>query len=586
MNPADGHAAPAQPDRWGARWAAVAAALSGVAALLVLFGNLGLLPFLLWLGGLALVLTVACRGAARGLDRRDVLPLVAIAGVAAVFRLWRLGEIPSGPWVDELAAAANAVNLWLKEPFTPFGTTPLFAIGPQWVRTTNLYLYLCQALLWVTGFSSLGVKLISVVPGIAAPPLVYLLARRFLPRTAAFLAGGLLAVSHWHVVDSRWGWDQVLVTALTVAVFSALIKGVREGRPTAFLTAGVLAGLAQYAYAAARVAALAALVFLLLEAALERHRRGLAAVGLFTLGFAQALLPMAAYWAMHPSTFAVREREVNILSHLVAGDLRPLAENIRVYGLMFNVRGDPNPRQNLPDLPMLDPATGALFLIGLAAAVVGWRRPERRAVLLWLTVGLLGGILTEPLGAANSYRVGLVAPACVVLAAIGWEAIETIVRSRVPGLASGLPVAAGAVLALAGALTWVNYFVIRPASRQCWLSVQEGAYCEMLRRSAERTLDAGGAVDLDRGLRWITTTLEFDTLLVRARPAAPLRWVDGRRTTPQELRRAVLFVSARQFEGLPPTLAALPVRPLRTPFGEEPFLALSADRALLAVAAP
>ena len=573
----------------GRRWvpgASVAAALSLTSALLVLAGNGGLAPFLAWSGGLAITVVLARGRGARGLDRADLVALAVITVIGALFRLWRIGEIPSGPWVDELAAAANAVNLGKAGPFTPFATTPLFAIGPEWVRTSNLYLYLCRALLRLTGFSPLGVKLISLVPGIATPPLLYVLARGFLARGAAFLAGGMLAVSHWHVIDSRWGWDQVLVTALTVVMFSALLRADRVEHPPTAAVAGVFAGLAQFAYAAARLTAVAGLAFVLLQAMLGRRRRSVAAVTLFLAGFAQAVLPMAAYWARHPSTFAVRERELTIVPRLARGDVRPLAGNLQAYGGMFLVRGDANPRQNLPGKPMLDPATGALFVTGLVAATIGWRRRESQAVLLWLGVGLLGGILTDTASAPNSYRVGLVAPACALLAGIGWDGVARLARARLPVLARAVPAAAGAALALAGVLTYVDYFVIRPASRECWLSVREGAYCEMLRRSAERTLDRGGRVLLDRGLRWITTELQFDTLLRAARPGAPLDWVEARGVAPEALRHAVLIVASRNYASLPQALASTPARALTTPFGEPTFVAVSDDRALLAAAAP
>jgi hypothetical protein len=566
--------------------AAGSAALSLTAALLVASGNLGLLPFAAWLVALGLTVVLAHRREGQRLERRDLLALAAIIAVGACFRLWRISDIPSGPWVDELAAAANAVTLWARHPFTPFGSTPLFAIDPEWVRTTNLYLYLCQGILWLTGYSQLGVKLLSILPGIAAPPLVYLLARRFLPRSAAFLAGALLAVSHWHVIDSRWGWDEVLVTALTVAIFAALLNGGRREHPSVLLIAGLLAGLAQYAYAAARVAALAALLFLILEFAFVRRRVALAGLGLFLLGFAQAVLPMAVYWAEHPSTFAVREREVSIVPEMLGGNIRPLAHNMRAYALMFLVHGDRNPRQNLPEAPMLDPATGALFAIGLVVAVAGWRRAESRAVLLWLSVGLLGGLLTLPDTAPNSYRVGLLAPACVVLAGMGWAAIVRFARARLPGLAPVLPVAAAAVIAFVGTVTYLDYFVTRPASRECWLAVEEGAYCEILRKNAVRVLDCGGQVFLDRHLRWITTALQFDTLLRRARPETPVRWVDAPGVKPENVQRAVLFVPRGGVAALPAGLAALPARGLRTPFGDEPFVAVSGDPALLRAVAP
>jgi hypothetical protein len=560
-------------------------ALSVLTGALVALGSAGWVAFVAWLGSLAASLVLLRRAGPEGhLERSDWVALALLVALGGFFRLYRIGEIPSGPWVDELGAAANAVNLAGRLPFTPFATTPMFEIGPSWVHTPNLYLYFCYAVLWLSGFSPLGLKLISVLPGIAAPPALYLLGRRFLAREPALLGAGLLAVSHWQVTAGRWGWDEVLVTALTVAAFAALLAGVQDGRPSPIFLAGAVTGLAQYAYVAARLTALAAVVFLALRALETRTRRELRDLGLFAAGLLQAVLPIAVYWVAHPATFAVREREISIIPQLLSGELGPLAENLRAYGLMFLVRGDANPRQNLPGLPMLDPVAGILFVVGLAVALAAWRRAESQLTLIWLSVGLLGGILSHPVSAPNSYRVGLVAPACALLAGMAWQAVLTLVRKHRPGaFARSSAFAAAALVALSGALTFVNYFMVRPASRECWLAVQEGAYCEVLRRESERVLDAGGEALLDRRLETVTTRMQFDSLLARRRPSAPLRWVTAQAVEPASLRRAVLFSKPELYPDLPAALRSLPARAVSSPFGDEIFVAISADRTLLSL---
>jgi Dolichyl-phosphate-mannose-protein mannosyltransferase len=562
--------------------------LSALTGIVVALGEAGTLAFLAWLASLVASWAL-CRGAGpeHRLTAREWLALALLVALAGFFRLYRIGEIPSGPWVDELAAAANAINLAGRQPFTPFATTPLFEVGPQWVHTPNLYLYFCYVVLWLSGFSQFGMKLISVLPGIAAPPLLYLFARRFLPRECALLGGGLLAVSHWQVTASRWGWDEVLVTALTVAAFAVLFSGVQDGRPSSFFLAGVLTGLAQFAYVAARLSALVALAFLALRAIQGGPRRRLAQLGVFSAGLLQTVLPMTVFWILHPATFAVREREISILPQLLAGNLRPLLENLRAYGLMLLVRGDANPRQNLPGLPMLDPVVGLLFAAGLLVAAATWRQPESQLTLLWLSIGLVGGILSHPESAPNSYRVGIVAPACMLLAGMGWRAALALARkTRLTALVRWSPYVTAGLVALSGALTFANYFVVRPASRECWLAVREGAYCEVLRQRAERIMDARAQVFLDRRLNWMTTRLQFDTLVARRRPPAAFRWVDEQVVEPAALRHAVLFVEPKGYPELPAALQALPARGVANPFGEEIFVAISGDRKLLELVEP
>jgi hypothetical protein len=254
---------------------------------------------------------------------------------------------------------------------------------------------------------------------------------------------------------------------------------------------------------------------------------------------------------------------------------------------MLLVRGDANPLQNLPGLPMLDLVAGTLFVVGLVAALAAWRRAEWQMTLLWLSVGMLGGLLSHPESAPNSYRVGIVAPACMLLAGMGWQALLGIVRRLRPGALARLsPFLAAALVTVSGVLTFAHYFVARPASRECWLAVKEGAYCEVLRRQAERVMDAGAPVFLDSSLNWVTTRLQFDTLIARRRTPEGFRWVDARTSEPATLRSGVLFVQPSRYPKLPGALRALPAQGVANPFGEEALVAISADRALLDLVEP
>jgi hypothetical protein len=118
---------------------AASLALSVVTAALVGVGNAGTLAFLAWLASLAAGLAAVRRtGQKQRLTRRDWLALAFLVALAGFFRLYRIGEIPSGPWVDELAAAANAVDLAGRHPFAPFATTPMFEDAPNWGHKPNL----------------------------------------------------------------------------------------------------------------------------------------------------------------------------------------------------------------------------------------------------------------------------------------------------------------------------------------------------------------------------------------------------------------------------------------------------------------
>ena len=85
---------------------------------------------------------------------------------------------------------------------------------------------------------------------------------------------------------------------------------------------------------------------------------------------------------------------------------------------MFNVEGDPNPRHNLPNAPMLDRVTGALFLLGFFFALIRWRRVALFTLPFWVFFMVLPGVLTVPWETPQSLRSILVIPAVAALAAL------------------------------------------------------------------------------------------------------------------------------------------------------------------------
>lgn len=568
-------------ERFGAGRLGLASVLGSVALVLLLAaGRDGVWTFGAWLASLLLGLAAARSGRGTVPLARGEWGLLALATFLGLcFRAWRIEEIPNGLWIDELAAAANAARL-THAPFLPFGTTPLFSDGPDWVHTANLYLYACLSVLRPLGFSQTAIKLISVLPGVAAVPALFLLARRFLPPAGAFAASALLAASPWHVTVSRWGWDQVLVTALAIVAFARLHDGVERDSPRSLYAAGIVVGAAQFAYLSARLLAVGATAALAVRLVTGRGRRPRMAALLFAAGLLQASLPLVVLSEREPSRLHVRAQEISIVPQLLRGDVAPLAENLRAYALMFHVAGDRNPRQNIPGEPMLSPATGLLFLAGLAIALTRAGRPGMAEALAWLGAGLLGGLLSGPQSAPNSYRVGLVEPACMLLAgvAVAWISGPPW-RSRGRDLARlAWPVTSAAV-ALSAVLTFLSYFVVRPASRECWQGLEDGAQTEILRRAAEAGLEHQAEIAVDTRLRSPTAGLLFGDVL-------PLRWPERRVgfvEAPPRLERSVVFLTTRSgWDELPAQWASLAAVGLSDPYLGPFAVAVTTDPALAA----
>src|SRR5881296_732048 len=178
---------------------------------------------------------------------RTAAALLAVVGLAAVFRLSMLDTVPPGLYLDEVLSAQHALAWRLAAHKAWFEGTPLLAAG--WVETSNLYL----------------------------------------------AAAGLLAVSHWAARTGRDGWDQVAMTALQVAALASLAHGLGRNRLAWSALAGALLGGCLYTYVASRLVFVQVGTWLAWEAfASARKGRILVHAG---LALALALLCAAPYYA-------------------------------------------------------------------------------------------------------------------------------------------------------------------------------------------------------------------------------------------------------------------------------------------------
>jgi len=426
---------------------------------------------------------------------RSELALVAlVTAVAAGLRLWRLGELPPGLHVDE------AFNI-LDARAVLAGWRPVFL--PENAGREALFTYLQAPLLAVLGESARSARAAAALLGTLAVPALWALVRSLpiasAPRVAV-LAGALLGASYWHLHFSRFGiraiafallvtltlWAWWLAVGGTSARGSCAVTGAEErpdraargGRRTgAAVGAGLLLGLAVYVHPAGRVLVAVPALHAGLRWLRARERepvRALAVAGLVGLVTA---LPMARYWAVHPSSLTAHAGEVSILAQ---GPSAVLANAVRVAG-MVNVAGDPAPWRNLTERPLLsavarathgtpvlapalrgrpawEPLTGALFLVGLAGTLAAARRGASWAdlVLVALVVTVAPSVVTD--AAPNFSRAIGALPLLCLLPALALSGAARRLAGR-----WGAPAGAAAValvLGTAGASTARDYFVV------------------------------------------------------------------------------------------------------------------------------
>jgi hypothetical protein len=386
--------------------------------------------------------------------------LLFVLGAATLIRLFRITELPLGPYADEIFTLNNSLGL-LHQPFDLFGHTPLLIAG--WVETANLYLYFNLLIAKLFGISYWSMKLFSVIPGVIACGAVFLIGQLLFSRRVALLTAFIFTFAHWPVRLSRYGWDvsfMIMTFALAIWLF---LLAVQRGRPLYGYVSGLTAGLGLYSYLAARVCLLSLLFFLAVECATTRGRsifkHGIA----FATGAAIAGYPLLCYYLFDPSAFWVRTAELNVFK--VENPLSAIVDNVWRHALMFFTLGGTYARDNVPGLPMMDPVTGLLFIAGLVILFRRINAPSARLIACTLVLNLATGVFSvSQEGAPYVYRTAAVMIPVFLIVGMGAQWLMDQVKSKIEErrLSKNFEVVTWAMLLLIIVLNLYFYFGLEP----------------------------------------------------------------------------------------------------------------------------
>ena len=368
--------------------------------------------------------------------RREALLVLGLTVVAAALRLVYLGAIPdiiSGDEGRMGEMTLSVVNGAIKNPFaTTFGHSTLYIF----VRAL--------AVKWF-GVNTLSLRLVEAIFGILAIPMTYVLARRMFNTSVALFAAALLTVSHFHLHFSRvsvnGGILDAFFTALAVFLF---YSGLRSRRPLDFALSGMVVGVHLFMYMGGRLTILFLLATMvaLLVVNPRLVAANLSGLALFGLVYAVTALPMLVWATQQPGEFSGRFVTMGILQNgWLANEMRAsgrsqwevLLQQFRVSMLAFNVY--PASAFYLASKPMLDLWTAVPFALGLVYAL--WRAFDERFLLLnaWFWSAVIGGQVLVLNPDISAYRIMIVMPAVVILAAVGWfklvdSAARVLTRNR------------------------------------------------------------------------------------------------------------------------------------------------------------
>jgi hypothetical protein len=406
-----------------------------------------------WLWVSAVVAYALSFGRARRMSaspsRMVQVTLVGILVLAAVLRLVLIKRFPAEIHIDEILPGIEALHIVQ-------GKAPNVFSSVGWFTTPNLAFAFPALAMEIGGHDLLrAARLTSAVMGVAGILALYFLARRLFEDRVALIASFLMAVSFWHIHDSRTAFSYIQ-SSFCAALVMYLVVRARQNRSRATLAlAGIALGFALECYFPLRILLLVCPLFWLPAVSRQPARATLADAATFVTGALLVLTPLL--FNVRWSVLVGHSQQVLITNPAVLEDLQRrydvvglpavFLRNLRETAAMFTEWAAPCVWHQTP-AGLLDAGTLGAVLVGVLAALLG-REPEALLLVAWAALTFaLGVAFTSAPRAA--YRMGVAMPALFILAGYGVD--------RVLGCADSVPRRYGHAVrpvVLAGFALWV-----------------------------------------------------------------------------------------------------------------------------------
>ena len=354
--------------------------------------------------------------------------------------------LPPAQFSDTFSELEHVLRDPLGAPW--IGTTPF--PGSPHDQISNLYARTAHASVVAFGGGVEGLLSVAAVPGTLLLPAVLWLGLEVGGPAVGVITLWLVACGAWPLNLARWGFTGSAMLPLLTAGLAALLAGQRTGRAGWGLLAGACLGFSLHTHPGSwATVGVLAVWGVVRFASVAADRRLIVTTA---LAGAIALAPFAWGFVREPSRLGGHLRDVHLQKPVrdvsapsgaeATGLARRLAYNALNYTALFTGAADPNARHGMKAHSRLPLFVGLAALLGAAAAFRSGAPTGERALLVFAGGSFLAGILSDPGGAPNSFRVcALVSPLLV------WAAMTLRAASvRVAGL---VPIGPGLVAALA-----------------------------------------------------------------------------------------------------------------------------------------
>ena len=395
--------------------------------------------------------------------------LLGLFILALFLRLYRLDTVPPGIHFDEIINGEIAMNA-REEGLRIFYL-------PGWGREGLFHAFL-SASLSLPMPVAWQMRLPSVLLSLVGLLLTYGWVRKSFGSWAALTTVAGLGISFWSLSLSRVALRSATVLPIAAGVIWLLLNIAEdESDSSDNLTLGnsplwqgvkvallaILMGALFYTYRASRVLPVAYAIFMAYLAIWHRPIKNRLIVAF--LGALLIALPLFLFLQGNPDAELRIGQVDRPWQELLSGNFRPVLNSTLATLGMFGWQGDLADHYNLAGRPVFEPLGFALFLAGVAIAITRWRRSPYALILIWLIIGLLPGMVTEPsphfIHTVVAMPVVFVFPGIAVAGIYDWS-------SKRHGLVSRYILSICLALWILGNTVWTfrDYFLIWPNQDQ------------------------------------------------------------------------------------------------------------------------
>lgn len=409
--------------------------------------------------------------------------IFAILVLAAILRLYKLGDIPYSLDWDENSNAYNAYSI-LKTGRDEYG---------DFLPITNrsfddykppMYMYLNIPTVAIFGLTPLAARLPSAVFGLLTVPLIYLLAKKlFENNKIALLSMLFLAISPWHIQFSRVGFEATVGLFFATAAAVSFLYGLQNKKW--LIASAICVGLSTYTYHTQRI-----FVPLLFICAFLIYRKEILNVPkklLLSCAIVTVLISLPLVILIPPKVilqrfevttgrpkledieksikFILQDREVEFpLANIIHNRRFVIGQTYFGNYLShfdFNflfTKGDDNFRHHIQDIGMLYLFELPLFVLGIYYLTKN-RTKGALFVLSWLLIAPIAATPAVPNPHANRSL-----PMIIALELISAYAIFQIASKRLPYKKYFLAISA-AIISISAVVYIHNYFIHYPVEK-------------------------------------------------------------------------------------------------------------------------